>query len=465
MVNGFYTQMAKVKPNSVVTYNKWNGTKSVAMQNANLLDNFKVQDITSENIEGFEKFVGGKMMYAANREARRRYCGQMTKGSRKRMIEIVELFSSVVKERQVWNKYQRKWVKHTFSFITLTIPENNRRVKGKEGYEKLLAPFIAWLRERKVNTYIWKAELQSPLDFQGRLKISKGQLHYHLIIPNWIDKVEIRDKWNQLLMSRNLNAGHVDAPSTSIEKPYKSKDVAAYIVKEICKNTISTRSIAVLEKLLKQAELQKSTGCIALLEGELKRVIELQELQDTDLGGKIWGCSVNLKPKKKLVEIFDKGFKLEEIDMLIEESTRKIKDIQNDYTFFALPGLSKGENFFSLKMEVLLNEKRMLYFLKKERLRFYNKEKNYFEVEFTANLFDRLNLVYQFLEDSGDWNKNRNIFENDYVIIYKLPSYYWEIMLDSKHYDTNGKHVRYLDKYKDWYKERVGDIFVEESVF
>jgi len=441
MVNGYYTQMCKIKPNSVVVYNKWTGKKSTAMQEVNLLDNFN----------------GNKE--DPTKETRKSYCGQMTVGARKRMIETVELFASTVKERWVYNKFQKKKVKHTFSFITLTIPENNRRVPGKEAYKKLLEPFISWLRENKVNTYVWKAELQSPLDFQGRVKVSQGQLHYHIILPNWICKYEIRKKWNYLLIKNNLNAGHNDAPSTSIEKPYKVKEVAAYIVKEICKNIVSTKEINTIESLLKQAEDNQEAWRVTLLENELARIISLQELQDISLGGKIWGCSYNLKPKKKLIEVYDKGASLGEIEFLIKDCTRTIKEIQADKCLF-----SYGEMYFSRKIEKLLAEKRLLYFLRKEKNRFYAKEKNYFEVEFTPKLFERLNLVYKFLEDSGNWNKNRNIFENDYVTIYKMPSYYWEIMLDIKYFTSDGKEVKYLNQYKNWKKDRVGSIMTEEIV-
>jgi len=465
MVNGYYIQKAKIKPNSVVVYNSWQGGKSLNMQNSSLMDNFK----GSANKNAYEeKFIGSKTTFLPNREVRR-YCGQMTKGARKRMIECVQLFSSILQERWVWNKYQKKRVKHTFSFITLTIPEQNRRVSGKEGYNKLLRPFVEWLLEKKVNTYIWKAELQSPLDFQGRLKICNGQLHYHIIIPNWIDKYEIRDKWNKLLMSRGLSAGHADAPSTSIEKPYKVKEVAAYIVKEICKNTVSTKQIKKIENQLKEAENKKATGCIELLKKELEKVIELQELQDTDLGGKIWGCSVNLKPKKKLIEIYDKGVDLKEIDLLIEDTKKNIDKIENDPDLFRWQKVDEYEytcnNSISYTLEYLMNEKRFLFFLKKERLRFFKKEKNYYEVEFTRELHERLNLVYTFMEDTCNWNKNKNIYENDYVTIYNLPSYYWEIMLDKKHYDNEGKHVRYLDDYINWKKERVGEVFTEKTKY
>lgn len=458
MVSGYYIQKAKIKPNSVVVYNHWNGSKSLNMQNANLMDNFKGKKNDGED-PCEEKFIGSKTTYIPNRETRRRYCGQMTKGSRKRMVEAVQLFSSVINERFVYNKYLKKKIKHTFSFITLTIPEQNRRVSGKEGYNKLLRPFIEWLLENKVNTYIWKAELQNPLDFQGRLKVCKGQLHYHVIIPNWIDKRAIRDRWNKLLMSRGLSAGHADAPSTSIEKPYKVKDVAAYIVKEICKNTVSTKSIKTLETNIKEAEKSNATGCVRILKEELERVIELQELEDTDLGGKIWGCSLNLKPKKKLIEVYDKKVNLEEIDTLIKETKKNIEHIQNDNIL-----LNRSQSFFAKKIEFLLNEKRLLYFLKKERLRFYKKEKNYFEVEFTPQLYERLNLVYSFMEDTCNWNKNKNIFENDYVTIYNLPSYYWEIMLDKRHTNEKREYVRYLDEYTNWKKERVGEVSINDFV-
>ena len=346
MAIGYHQNIAKIKNNSVVVYRKWIGDKTKKMQDVDLLKNF----------------AGGSYDDPENqqekKETRQPYCGQMTMGARKRMIEIIELFSASVKDRWIYNKYVGKRVKHRFSFITLTVPDQSRRLKGKEGYDKLLEPFLFWLvKTKKVNTYIWKAELQQPLDFNGKLKKCKGQLHYHLILPNFIDKNEIRTKWNYLLGINDLLAGHDKPASTTIEKPYKGKYVSDYIIKEIAKNCQSTKKQKEISKLIKEAP---GEGCKTLLAIELNYYNELSKMENESIQGKVWGCSNNLKPKTTLktdVNLED----LVSIEKKISFLEKQIK--QNDSN-----------------PELLAYDKQILYGLKKQKLTLYHKKKNYYEV-------------------------------------------------------------------------------------
>ena len=103
MVKGYYIQKAKIKPNSVVVYNYWQGSKSLNMQNANLMDNFKGS--ANKNADE-EKFVGSKTTYLPNREVRR-YCGQMTKGQRGIYTSIkvgrylTKFFGDILTEKEI----------------------------------------------------------------------------------------------------------------------------------------------------------------------------------------------------------------------------------------------------------------------------------------------------------------------------------------------------------------------------
>ena len=383
-------------------------------------------------------------------EKKRIYCGQVTRGSRRRMVDSVNLFCDVIKPRWIYNPLVSKRVKHSFAFVTLTIPFNDYRISGKDGFNNLLETFIFWLKKtKKVNTYIWKAELQQPLDFDGNLKKSNGQIHYHVLIPNFIHKNEIRDKWNYILRINGyldgyyLSKGHWNAPSTSIERPYKVKNVAEYIVKEITKNCNSTKSVKDLEKKRDAAISSSNNDQVIILNQELDKYYKIQELNNQSLGGKVWGCSINLSPKKTIIPGKE------------EECKNLKKEIDKYINIMASKNISHDEYIWNNSQ---------LEFLKKKRRLCYDVEKNSFEIEYTCDVMDNINALYNMYERSEDWVRNRNIWENDYVTVFHLPSTYREILLDRYHYIRDGgelKRIKYSKEYDDWLKKRVGVITLE----
>ena len=412
---GFYEHRAKIKGGGVLIYKKWKGEKTQKMKEVDLTKNFLGKTEINEAGELIKK------------EVNKPYCGQVTRGSRKRMVEAIDLFCQSIKTRWIYNRFSKKRVKHTFTFITLTIPDQANRLKGKDGYNLLLEPFIFWLvKTKKVNTYIWKAELQSPLDFTGKQKQCKGQLHYHIILPNFIDWREVRKKWNYLLKINDLLGGHENPPSTSVERPFKEKNVAAYIIKEITKNCVSTKNQREIEALIKIAKKEDKKYLVTILSNELKRLNVLAALECENLGGKVWGCSVNLQSKMIL--------KKDIVERDLHEIVKKIKDYE-----FSLKSTQKQLKDEQIETNLMnLNdkyiwEKSQLNCLKKKKMIFFEKQKNHFELTVEENFFRKLEFTINDYERRGDWSKNKNIFENEYVLIYNLPSDYKDLLLDTKY--------------------------------
>lgn len=179
------------------------------------------------------------------------YSGRLTPGTRKRCAKAISLLIQTSPPREIYNYVTHRKQMFQLSMLVLTIPEMNYNVTLKDGYKNLLKPFIDWLvKTKKVNTYVWKAEVQK-----------RGQLHYHITTPSWIHHKEIRNKWNYLLNKSNLmeeyvlEHGHCNPPSTYIKKVHAIQDLQAYLLKEFCKSIQNNHS---------------STG-------------------------KIWDCSTNLK--------------------------------------------------------------------------------------------------------------------------------------------------------------------------
>lgn len=183
------------------------------------------------------------------------YSGRLTNGAKKRLSKAISLLVQGTRKRWILNPVNHRRQLHQLTFVTLTISDHEKKLSGKEAHKLLLSPFLDWLRKtKKVNTYVWKAELHK----------ASGQIHYHITTPDFIHWRELRDKWNEIQKKNGfLDAyfkkhKHYDANSTDVHKVYKIKDVEAYLIKEIAKG------------------IQNAMG----------------------LGGKVWDCSDNLKRGK-----------------------------------------------------------------------------------------------------------------------------------------------------------------------
>jgi len=116
------------------------------------------------------------------------YSGNMTRGSVKNIRRAVDIMLQITPTQRIYNPILSKEVDFRLSFITLTVSDNTRFISGKECYEKCLKPFLDWLRRsQKCNTYIWKAERQKATTFDGAIKNSKGQIHYHITCNAFIN--------------------------------------------------------------------------------------------------------------------------------------------------------------------------------------------------------------------------------------------------------------------------------------
>ena len=416
MIQEGYKHICKIKNSSVLVYKKWEGSRTKKMQDCDLLKNFEGKKNFDNNGNEIEK------------EKVSPYCGQMTKCNTKRLIDTTELFLSACKKRWVYNKYIKKSVRHHFAFITLTVPFNEYRINGSEGYNLLLEPFLFWLvKTKKVNTYIWKAELQQPLDINGKKKKSNGQIHWHLMFPNWIDKEEIRKKWNYILKINGFldnyfeNKGHYDAPSTSIEKPYKSKDVADYILKEVLKNVDSSSTLKKLDLNIENQEKNGTKkGCLELLRIEKELFIKMKDNEKVNIGGKVWGCSNNLKRKKELIKSEEKQYedintKIKDYKVELSELIKKIKEFEEKKRLFEqsiednsikLSEYTTNEDDFlkyQFNKQRFINVKSQCKWLKEEQKKYFIIQKNYFEVDMTDRFFKAINYTYKVFEERGDW--------------------------------------------------------------
>jgi hypothetical protein len=282
------------------------------------------------------------------------YTGKVTKSAQKNIRTAVELLCLSVPERIIKNPISK--TKHPFklAFLTLTLSDNSRFISGKEAYKNLLKPTLDWFRKTKgINTYIWKAERQKPIDKAGKLKESHGQLHYHITLPNFLAHSEIKEKWNYLQSKAGYLDNHFEKfgnrnpNSIDIHAVHKIRDIESYLIKYISKmqytHLKSNEELIPLPKNSKNNTImpkvilpnQKMVSCIEL-NGNLVII-------NNSVEGKVWDCSSNLKGKKHFnfeIENFNRQMLqyLKENDCLYYEylDNCKLLHVDNEFRNFIM---------------------------------------------------------------------------------------------------------------------------------
>lgn len=189
--------------------------------------------------------------------------------------------------RWIENEVIKKMVFHKLAFITLTVSDPNELLTAREAYHKIFKHLLAWLRRTKgVNTYVWKAELQK-----------NGQIHYHITTPAFINCFELRDKWNNLQRKAGLldsfkrKHGHDDANSTDIHAVNNVNDLAAYMIKYMCKEDDTTPAAQVNND-------KDFAASPAIVFGAIMSGYPSNTKAERILDGKVWDCSANLSGAK-----------------------------------------------------------------------------------------------------------------------------------------------------------------------
>jgi len=248
------------------------------------------------------------------------YSGVVTKGACKRIRIAVDIMLQITKPIKIYNPIIQKEVDFKLSFITLTISDNSRFISGAECYKTCLKPFLDWLRRtQKCNTYIWKAERQKQLDANGNIKLSNGQLHYHLTCNSFILHDVLRKKWNSLqktagyLEDYAIKFKNYNPNSTDIHSVHKVKNLEAYLVKYISKDAIQL---------------------------ETETTEEFNNRVSVD--GKVWDCSSNLRGVKFFkVEYND----LTHLKLTKDSNNNKLKKIPIDFCDFYVCNDSKPTDY------------------------------------------------------------------------------------------------------------------------
>lgn len=150
--------------------------------------------------------------------------------SKKQIHKIIWRWNESVLLSQEMKRNHQLTQRKYLSMVTLTLPasqlESDRLFKSR-----YLNLFLTKLRKLYLNlNYLWVAEKQK-----------NGNIHFHIIIDEWIAKSRLTELWNDTLANGEyINTfekkfKHRNPPSTHIAGQKNIKDMAAYLSKYINK--------------------------------------------------------------------------------------------------------------------------------------------------------------------------------------------------------------------------------------
>lgn len=222
------------------------------------------------------------------------YQGLLSKGSKKNLKRSIENLIAIAKEKEAYHHKFKKSYKWTINFITLTLPCPQGKYSDKEVKRLCLDTWLKSAKRRfKLGSYVWRAERQL-----------NGNVHFHIMCDTYIDKDNLRHSWNDRLehcsyvSQFHAKHGHRDPNSTDVHSVSKIKNLAAYMIKYMCKSADSAeqyRAQPPWTKAARQAKDRKQTS-------KWKRLLSLEE---SKINGRLWDCSTNLKQKIKCDFIID----------------------------------------------------------------------------------------------------------------------------------------------------------------
>lgn len=154
----------------------------------------------------------------------------LSKGSAKKIKKIIAHWILAINMSQKDQKNRFKKKRRYLVMITLTLPSTQVE-SDKEIKRKYLNTFlIRYKKKYDEANYLWVAEKQK-----------NGNIHFHIITDNYVDKIWIKSVWNKVLsnggyiMAFKSKFGYVSPPSTNVTGQKAMSNPANYLIKYVIK--------------------------------------------------------------------------------------------------------------------------------------------------------------------------------------------------------------------------------------
>lgn len=226
--------------------------------------------------------------------ARQAYDGILNFNSIKRLKRAIELIIAIAKDKEAINFKTNQKFKFKVNFITLTLPCPQDNITDKVLKSQVLDVwFKAAKRRFNLQSYVWRAERQK-----------NGNLHFHLITDCFIQYEELRNSWN----NRLNRLGFVDR-YTEKHRGLSKEDYLLWYPPN-AKNSIEKRCKAYLYGVATKWESPNTTDVHSIkkvrdLAAYMVKYMCKLDKKEQRINGKVWDCSKNLKRKDSCEFIID----------------------------------------------------------------------------------------------------------------------------------------------------------------
>lgn len=113
--------------------------------------------------------------------------GFISEHAKRKLFKAIDYMVITSDKKKTFSKLQNKYITYQVVFVTLTLPSTQIH-SDKEITNKLFNQLLIELSKyHNVKRYIWRAEKQE-----------NGNIHYHLLINQFIEYQELRKRWNRI---------------------------------------------------------------------------------------------------------------------------------------------------------------------------------------------------------------------------------------------------------------------------
>lgn len=253
--------------------------------------------------------------------SRGQYNGYMSKKTSKKVHNLINNLHDAQAYLKYNPKTQRGVRKAKVNFVTLTLPSPQVH---DDNYIKrhCLNRLLTQLKDRgKLTAFIWRAEPQK-----------NGNIHFHLLTPDYIHWKELRDLWNSILSDHGYIQSYREIQKQWHKGGFKVR-------KNLLKNwTFNAQKKAYSEGVKSNWSNPNTTDIHAtkhiknIASYITKYMCKHGENGQRKINGRIWGCSDNLRNTK--VCTFASHFEFEVFEQLCKENAEVSTYEEEFYTSY-----------------------------------------------------------------------------------------------------------------------------------
>jgi hypothetical protein len=247
--------------------------------------------------------------------------GFLSTHAKRKMFKAIDYLVITSDRKKVYSKLQKKYITFRIVFVTLTLPSKQIHSDKEITNTCLNQLFVELSKYHNVKKYVWRAEKQT-----------NGNIHYHVLINEFIDYQILRKRWNRICeklgyVSRyqaNMKEFYKDGFRVSTSKEDKrtiEQQRKAFILAQ--KSDFRSPNSTDIHDTRKVKDIKKYVGKYMAKDAE----IDLNNIESDEekkiIKARLWSCSQNLSNIEgcQLVEDWEIS---DELEKVAEKSKCKI---------------------------------------------------------------------------------------------------------------------------------------------